>query len=92
GGAAAVTALCLLLPAAAGLAVVNSALTLPPWSPGSQGASGTLQERLVLLHGDVPLPLAGPTFLHAVLVTAALGALGAVLALRLPRRGQQTPH
>ena len=85
-GAAAVAGLCLLLPMAAGLAAVGSALTVPPWSPGSQGASATVQERLVLLHGDVPLPLSGPAFLHTVLLTAALAAIGAMIALRLPGR------
>jgi ABC-type Co2+ transport system permease subunit len=38
----------------------------------------------VLLHGDVPLPLPGGTLLHTVLLTAALAALGAPLALGLP--------
>jgi EmrB/QacA subfamily drug resistance transporter len=86
-GAAAVTAVCLLLPAAAGLAVVSSALAVPPWWPVGQGAAATVQERVVLLHGDVTLPLAGSTFLHTVLFTAALAALGALLALRLPSGG-----
>ncbi|TMD09123.1 MAG: MFS transporter [Chloroflexi bacterium] len=90
-GAAAVAALCVVLPTAAGLALVSSALVLPPWSPGSQGAAGTVQERLVLLHGDMPLPLSGPTFLPTVLVTAAVAAFGALAALRLPSGGRSGP-
>jgi MFS family permease len=90
-GAAAVVALGVLLPAAAGLAMVSAALSLPSWSPGSQGAAGTVQERLVLLHGDVPLPLSGPTFLATVLGTAAVAAFGALAALRLPSGGRSGP-
>ena len=90
-GAAAVAALCVVLPTAVGLALVSSALVLPPWSPGSQGAAGTVQERLVLLHGDMPLPLSGPTFLPTVLVTAAVAAFGALAALRLPSGGRSGP-
>jgi MFS family permease len=82
--AAAVTAVSVVIPAAAGLAVLGSALAVPAWSPGSQAAAATLPQRLVLLHGDVPLPLPGGTLLHAVLLTAALAALGAPLALGLP--------
>jgi EmrB/QacA subfamily drug resistance transporter len=89
-GAAAVATVCLLLPAAAGLALVSSALAVPAWSPGSQGAAATVQERVILLHGDVALPLAGPTFLHTVLCIAALAALGALAALRLPTGGGRT--
>ncbi|MEA2669993.1 MAG: hypothetical protein QOG45_213, partial [Chloroflexota bacterium] len=73
-----------LIPAAAGVAVLGSALAVPGWSPGSQAAAATVPQRLVLLHGDVPLPLAGGTLLHTVLLTAAFAALGALLALRLP--------
>jgi MFS family permease len=82
--AAAVTAVSFVIPAAAGLAVLGSALAVPAWSPGSQAAAATLPQRLVLLHGDVPLPLPGGTLLHAVLLTAALAALGVPLALALP--------
>jgi hypothetical protein len=76
------------VPTAAGLAMVSSALSIPAWSPGSQAASSTVQERLVLLHGDVLLPLSGPTFLATVLVTAAVAAFGALAALRLPSGGR----
>jgi DHA2 family multidrug resistance protein len=82
--AAAVTAVSVLIPAAAGVAVLGSALAVPAWSPGSQAAAATLPQRLVLLHGDAPLPLPGGTLLHTVLLTAALAALGALLALGLP--------
>ncbi len=88
GRAAGVAAVAVLIPAAAGTAVLGSALAVPAWSPGSQAAAGTLPERLVLLHGDVPLPLPGGSLLHTVMVTAALAALGALLALRLPSGGQ----
>jgi hypothetical protein len=86
-GAAAITFVCLLLPAAAGLAVLSSALAVPPWWPGGQGAAATVQERVVLLHGDLALLLAGPILLYTVLLTAGLAALGALLALRLPTAG-----
>jgi hypothetical protein len=82
--AAAITAVSVLIPAAAGIAVLGSALAVPGWSPGSQAAAATVPQRLVLLHGDVPLPLPGGTLLHTVLLTAALAALGALLALGLP--------
>jgi hypothetical protein len=87
-GAAAVIALGVLLPTAAGTAVVSSALSVPAWAPGSQGAAATVQERLILLHGDVALPLSGPAFLGTVLGIAALAAFGALLALRLPSGGR----
>jgi hypothetical protein len=90
-GASAVVALGVLLPTAAGAAVVSSALSVPAWWAGSQGAAGTVQERLVLLHGDAPLPLSGPAFLGTVLATAAIAACGALLALRLPARGEPGP-
>jgi MFS family permease len=88
GGGAGLAAT-LLVPGAAGGALVGSAVTVPSWYPETWSAA-TVQGRLLLLHGDAGLPLMGGTFLDVVLVTAGLCAVGALLALRLPtgRRGQ----
>jgi hypothetical protein len=90
--ASALVALGVVLPTAAGVAVVSSALSVPAWWPGSHGAAGTVQERLVLRHGDAPLPLSGPAFLGTVLATAAIAAFGALIALCLPARREPDPR
>jgi EmrB/QacA subfamily drug resistance transporter len=89
GRAIAVTAACVVVPAAVGLAVLSSALTPAFAGRGAPGAATTVQGRLVLLHGDATLPLVGGTFLHVVLLTAAVCALGALLAMRLPGGARQ---
>ncbi|HEX3605679.1 MAG TPA: MFS transporter [Candidatus Dormibacteraeota bacterium] len=86
-GSAGVLALGVLLPAAGGGALIGSALGVAPWSPGSQAASATLAQRLVLLHGDATVPLAAGSLTTTVLLTAAICAVGGMLSLLLPSRG-----
>jgi hypothetical protein len=74
----------LLVAGTLGAAVVGSAVAVPSWYPTSAASAETAQGRLLLLHGDLGLPLPGGTFLHVVLLSAGLCAVGAVVALRLP--------